>query len=195
MIHDLITNLLIAFYRITNLQVGGFDLKESAQNTQSLILNSDAVDQIQMIAGYVSIILIIFMIILFINIGRLTKNRVNLVREINPPEPAPGRALTARWQEITRHIDSIREAEWKFAIIEADKLVDDMLRKSGFVGDTMGERLMAIEKGQLLTLDGLWEAHKIRNRLAHEPNYFLRHGEAKRAMNQYEATLKELEAV
>ena len=103
----------------------------------------------------------------------------------------PATLLAARWQEIMQHIESIREGEWKFAIIEADKITDDVLKNS-FAGETMGERLMNIDKTQLLTIDGLWEAHKIRNRLAHDTNYFLRHAEAVNTIRLYEKTLKEL---
>ncbi len=70
--------------------------------------------------------------------------------------------------------------------------MDDVLRKAGFPGDMLGERLMNIQDGQLTTLDGLWEAHKIRNRLVHDTDYFLRYSEAKRAIEAYEQTLKEL---
>ena len=108
------------------------------------------------------------------------------------PEPAYGGATQSKWEEIMRHVGSDREAEWKFAIIEADKLVDDVLKTAGYPGDTMGERLMNVEKGQLLSLDGLWEAHKIRNKLAHDNNYFLRYAEARRAIQLYEITLQEL---
>ena len=73
--------------------------------------------------------------------------------------------------------------------------VDHVLKSSGYPGDTMGERLKNIDKAQIVTLDGLWEAHKIRNRLAHDLNYFLRYGEAKRAVQLYEKTLKELNAL
>lgn len=111
------------------------------------------------------------------------------------PEAASGGAIQSKWQEIMRHMDSDREAEWKFAIIEADKLINDSLRLAGYPGDTMGERLMNIEKSQLLSLEGLWEAHKIRNKLAHDVNYFLRYSEARRAIQFYENTLRELGVV
>ena len=74
-------------------------------------------------------------------------------------------------------------------------MVDDILKASGYPGDTMGERLKNIDKTQILSIDGLWEAHKIRNRLAHDTNYFLRYGEAKRAIQLYEEVLKELQAL
>lgn len=107
---------------------------------------------------------------------------------------SPG-AMTARWEEILRHLTTNVEAQWRFALIEADKLVEDILRRAGFPGDTMGERLMNIQSGQLQTIDGLWEAHKLRNRIAHDLNYFLRYTEAKRAIGQFEATLRELSAL
>ena len=59
----------------------------------------------------------------------------------------------------------------------------------------MGDRLMNIQPGQLTTLQNLWEAHKIRNRLVHDTNYFLRYTEAKRAVGLYRKTLKELQAL
>ena len=111
------------------------------------------------------------------------------------PESASGGASQSKWEEIMRHMNSDREAEWKFAIIEADKLIDDILKKSGYPGDTLGERLTNIDKSQLLSLDGIWESHKIRNKLAHDVNYFLRYAEARRAIQFYEDALRELEVV
>ena len=119
----------------------------------------------------------------------------DIANTVVPPEPVQTSALQARWNEVRDHINSTREGEWKFAVIEADKLVDDILKSAGFPGETTGERLMNIEAGQLSTLQGLWDAHKTRNRLAHDSNYFLRYAEAKRAIELFEQTLKELGAL
>lgn len=137
--------------------------------------------------------LAVYFIVLF---QKLLGVKAQMVRAmLRAPEPASGGALTSKWGEIMRHFESEKEAEWKFAIIEADKLVDDLLKSAGYPGDTTGERLMGIEKVQLLSLDGLWEAHKIRNKLAHDTNYFLRYAEARRAIQFYEKTLEELQAL
>ncbi|OGN09142.1 MAG: hypothetical protein A2998_00975 [Candidatus Staskawiczbacteria bacterium RIFCSPLOWO2_01_FULL_37_25b] len=125
----------------------------------------------------------------------LVKIKMQINKLLNPPESAKGGALNSKWEEIVRHSESTREAEWKLAIIEADTLVDDILKSANYPGDTMGERLTNIERGQLLSLDGLWEAHKIRNKLAHDVDYFLRYAEARRAITLYEAALKELDAL
>ena len=137
--------------------------------------------------------LVVFFIIKF---QQLVGIKVQLAKlALRSQEPAYGGASQSRWEEILRHVDSAKEAEWKFAIVEADKLVDDLLKSSGYIGDTMGDRLMNIEKGQIATLEGLWEAHKIRNKLVHDVNYFLRQAEARRAVQLYENTLRELGAV
>src|SRR3989344_3271533 len=138
--------------------------------------------------------LIIWVIRNFINLMKAQSAVMIQSPEISPTA-ASGGALQARREEIVRHIESTNEGEWKFAVIEADKLVDDLLKSSGYQGDTMGERLMNIDKTQIVTLDGLWDAHKTRNRLVHDSNYFLRYAEAKRAVSLYEETLKELGAL
>lgn len=142
----------------------------------------------------VSVIIGFLLVMVTIKTKRLFGTKIDLVKELLPPSSATS-GLNARWDEIQRHINSTREAEWKFAVIEADKLTDDLLKGAGFQGDTMGERLMNIQPGQLTTLQTLWEAHKIRNRLVHDANYFLRYTEAKRAVGLYEKTLKELQAL
>jgi hypothetical protein len=116
-----------------------------------------------------------------------------VVRSSGIPAPAQGGWAMARWAEIKRHMDSPKETEWRFAIIEADKLVDEVLKRAGYAGDTFGERLSNIQPGQLQSLDGLWSSHKVRNRVAHDMNYFLRYTEAKQAIAGFEATLEELE--
>lgn len=75
--------------------------------------------------------------------------------------------LTIRWSEIEK-------MEPKLAIIEADKLVDIVLRKAGVKGETMGERLRACEKLIPRSVySNMWEAHKIRNKIVHEHDFYL----------------------
>lgn len=149
--------------------------------------------------GYIATPILLALIVwVFVKFFKLAKS-INLVTQATTTEIAPiessGGALGARWKEILNHMESVNDGEWKFAVIEADKLVDDVLKSAGYQGETMGERLMSIDKTQLVTLDTLWDAHKVRNRLVHDTNYFLRYAEAKRAIHLYEETLKELGAL
>jgi hypothetical protein len=108
--------------------------------------------------------------------------------------PAQG-PMASQWQRVLVHLDSPREADWKLGVMEADKLADAALAGAGYPGASLGERLMNAAPGQLASLDGLWWAHKIRNRLAHEVNYFLRYTEARQAVTYYEQALNELEVI
>src|SRR3989344_2079440 len=74
------------------------------------------------------------------SLGTLKQELNKLDGELNPPLEAPT-AYNARWEEIKRHVSSFVEAEWKLAVIEADKFVDDVLKTAGFAGESMGERL------------------------------------------------------
>ena len=152
--------------------------------------------QVKTVAIYLSLVFGAVFFYFFIQFRKLMVQKIELMKSLlRAPEAASGGGVISRWEEIVRHFDSTKEAEWKFAIIEADKLVDDLLKQAGYPGDTMGERLMNIEQGQLLSLQGLWEAHKIRNKLAHDVNYFLRYAEARQAIKFYEEALKELQII
>ena len=191
---DTVTNTLASIYNVSEFHVGSLNLDLLFGN-----LSGPAAigifSNLKTLGGFLTLIFLFLFVINFIRTDKFLRVRASLLKTIVPPEPAKESPLGSRWEEIQRHLNSVKEAEWKFAVIEADSLVDYILRSSGYPGDTMGDRLKNIDKSQIVTLDGLWEAHKIRNRLAHDPNYFLRYGEAKRAVKLYEETLKELNAL
>ena len=139
-------------------------------------------------------------LILFIIYVKTKKRALEIQKDSDAVQPSEGRSapvpagmLRDRWNELLKHLESTHEAQWKVAVIEADKLVDGALAKAGFLGDTFGDRLSNLAPGALLSLDGIWWAHKIRNRLAHEVDYFLRYTEARQAIGYYEAALAELQ--
>lgn len=80
------------------------------------------------------------------------------------------------------------------AIIDADKLLDEALKKRGFSGKTMGERLVAAQRS-ITDNDAVWYAHKLRNRLVHEPNINLKKREAQNALGGFKQGLKDLGAL
>ena len=148
--------------------------------------------------GIFTILTIIFgaiVIVIMIKMSNLIKEEVAEIKaELKPPKEAVT-PYDNRWQEIKNHVNSFRESEWKMAVIEADKLVDDALKAAGFPGESMGERLMLIKPGQLLNLQYLWDAHKLRNLIVHDPNYQITHRQAIWAVEAFESVLRELGAL
>lgn len=190
---DLIQTTIGSIYQVSNFKIGNFAVAQILDYLPGF--GPDEIwNVVKLILITISVLFVILIVIVMIKTNRLVGTKIYMAKKFLPP-PSATSGLNARWDEIEKHINSIREAEWKFAVIEADKLVDELLKGAGFPGDTMGDRLMNIQPGQLTTLQNLWEAHKIRNRLVHDTNYFLRYTEAKRAVSLYEKTLRELQAL
>lgn len=100
-----------------------------------------------------------------------------------------------KWVKIIEKIKSGTEENIKLAIIETDGLIDNLLKEKGITGETMADRLKSISKDELRNLDNLWEAHKLRNKIAHQPHFKLDYAEAKQAFKYYQSVLKELDAL
>lgn len=98
-----------------------------------------------------------------------------------------------RWMELLARVKTSPEGVI-LAVIDADKLLDEALKKRHFKGKTMGERLVAAQRS-LSDNDGVWYAHKLRNRLVHEPGVKLKKSEAQNALQGFRQGLKDLGAI
>lgn len=98
------------------------------------------------------------------------------------------------WLEIENNINHDNNASYQFAILSADKLLDKALRESGVAGNTMGDRLKQSDK-LFQDINGVWAAHKMRNRIAHEVNGNVNKVVAKRMLTIYKNALKDLGAI
>jgi len=94
------------------------------------------------------------------------------------------------WKQIEDHFYRGDENDLKIAIIEADKLLEEALRHAGIRGMNLGERLKNLKPNQFPNLDDLWQAHRLRNQIVHEPTFKLKRDLAERALKIYEDTLK-----
>ena len=100
-------------------------------------------------------------------------------------------ALAHRWENVIRHIESANQNDWKQAILEADMILDDILTGMGYRGESVGEKLKRVVKGDFTTLDEAWEAHKVRNDIAHTPNFNLTQHDALATVNLYKKVFEE----
>lgn len=101
-----------------------------------------------------------------------------------------------KWQKVVAHANSNNPAEWRVAIIEADIMLDELLKILGYDGDGVGEMLKKVEPSDMLTLDQAWEAHKIRNRIAHSGQAFdLSERETQRVIKLFEEVFQEYQII
>ena len=101
-----------------------------------------------------------------------------------------------RWERIQELVGGMSPSEWREAIIEADIMLDDMLSKQGYVGAGVAEKLREVEPSDFTTLRDAWDAHGVRNRIAHDGSAFdLSDTLARRTVARYEAVFREFGAI
>ncbi len=82
----------------------------------------------------------------------------------------------------------------QLAVVNADKLLDAAMRDLGYRGQTMGDRLKQ-HRTSFSDLNGIWEAHKLRNRIAHETGIEVTARDTDKALAQLQRGLKDLGAL
>lgn len=97
-----------------------------------------------------------------------------------------------RWERVERLIASQSSSDWRQAIIEADIILEEMLNKMGYQGSSIGDQLKQIEQSDFITLNKAWEAHKVRNHIAHRGGDFVfPKNEAERVIGLYRQVFQE----
>jgi len=98
-----------------------------------------------------------------------------------------------QWAKISKRLEAGQEADYKLAVIEADGLLNDVLTKMGYGGETIVDRLKQIDSAILPNIDKALEVHKIRNNIVHDPDYQLTLIQANKILKVYEESLRHLE--
>ncbi len=153
-------------------------------------VNAGAIILILKITGWLISILLMWMIIVLLK----RSDAAWWVRErIHSAEFAYGKSASQRWEGIKARLQKGDEANLKLAVIEADNLIGDILKRMGLAGADIEERLRRIEVQEIKSVDKIWATRKIRNQIVHEPDFHLTQEEAEAAVGNIEEALKELE--
>lgn len=133
------------------------------------------------------IVLLVIVIGLIAVIGIATAFRAFSRPALDGLDP---KRLATMWAEIEKTSEHGLMGA-KLAVVEGDKLLDTVLRKMHFPGETMGERLkMAAYKYP--NISKVWPAHKLRNQLVHDATFEISIRQAKSAVRDFHAALKTL---
>jgi hypothetical protein len=133
----------------------------------------------------------------YFGLQKIRAEERELYNPVNIPSPATEPTITnSKWERIIELINSANPSDWRLAIIEADIMLDELLRSMSYHGDSVGDMLKSVEKSDFTTLDNAWEAHKIRNNIVHGgDNFDLNEREAKHAIALFESVFKEFKIV
>ncbi len=102
-----------------------------------------------------------------------------------------------KWQEIETLMQQGKPSAYKVAILDADKLIDYVLKARVGTDGTMVDRLKKAKSlfSNYSDYQNLWEAHKMRNRMVHEAEHEIYPVEVKKAISYFEKALRELRAI
>ncbi len=96
------------------------------------------------------------------------------------------------WKEIQKKLKS---GNIKPAILDADRILNDILKMANFTGKNLDERLELIDKAQLSNIEEIRQAHKIRNRIYSESDFVITQNEAEVIIDIYKKTFQELNLI
>lgn len=141
-----------------------------------------------------SAIFITAIVLIMLKTGWL-RTRVDRVQDVILKANMPKKQAQDSWKKVQAHFFAGDDNDLKIAIVEADKMLEEALRHAGVRGASLGDRLKNLKKGQVPNLDNLWQAHKLRNQIAHETGFKIKRDVAERALAVYEEALQNLGAL
>jgi len=97
-----------------------------------------------------------------------------------------------KWLELQRYCADRKT--WPLAVISADKLLEEALKKRGMKGKSMGERLAAAQH-DLSNNDSVWYAHNLAKKLVDKSVLRLREADVKKALVGVRQALRDLGAL
>ncbi len=104
------------------------------------------------------------------------------------------RSLKA-WKQIMERMKSEEQNQWKLAILEADHILNEILKMSGYLGSRLDDKLDLITPAQLANIDSVRNAHLMRDKIAKDPTFEITREEADEVIGIYKQTFKELNLI
>jgi len=143
---------------------------------------------IAQIVGYsLSVIFFLLIIHFILKWKHLVRQRNSKFAEhfnITKSEESPEQK---RWSGIKERFQSNNPSDWRVAILDADSMLEDLLIRLGYEGDTFAERLKSIPKEDFPWLQTAWDVHLVRNKIAHEgSNTYLNERDIQYIFRDYE---------
>ena len=100
-----------------------------------------------------------------------------------------------KWQEIESYFKRGTETEMKLAIVEADTLLNDVLKVMDYKGEDLTSKLDNINTDVLENLEDVKKYHQVSLNIVHDPIYSLRFKEAEEAFEVYREALVNIDAL
>ncbi len=105
------------------------------------------------------------------------------------------RKFTKQWEALVLRLEAGSQEEYKLALIEADNLLDEAMRRVGYAGQSLSEKLAKLSPVMLSNVKEAEEVHQMRDTIVHDPNFVLTLDQARKAMAVYEKSFQDLDLI
>lgn len=99
------------------------------------------------------------------------------------------------WLQIQKRLLSPDQNDWKLAILEADHILNEILKISGYLGARLEDKLDLITEAQLSNVDEIMNVHKIRDKISGDPSFAVTQEEAREIIDVYKKSFIELNLI
>lgn len=147
---------------------------------------------------FLSAVLVVFIMYVIFRINGIYSKQRKSLKPVQGAEDKKKeeKIKNDKWKIIEEHIESENANDWRLAILEADIVLGEMLDKLGYRGEGIGEQLKSVDKSDFTAIDDAWEAHKVRNSIAHEgASFLITEREAKRVIGLYKKVFEEFDYI
>lgn len=174
------------------LKIKSLDMLQPAQAFQLFLdfFDSTLFLILQIAGGLISVILIVSIVILIYRGGSFAIHMRHLWIAWKA-SPLPKNRMVKRWLVIKEAMGRDDPGGWRVAIIDADSMLDEVVAKLGYKGDTLEERLKNAVEYQFPSLENAWRAHQISDFLKEDSSYVLTREVAEQTIEIYRTIFTE----
>lgn len=150
---------------------------------------------IKVLLGIYVAVLFIDLILLLIQrgLGNVFREGFSVGMNIPPELTIRKKKTKVRWEAIKKRLESREEKEFKVAIIEADEMIGDLVKRMGYPGENLGEILKNVPEMQIENIAKVRIAHETKNRIVYDEKFPVSLELAKETLDCYEKFLDEFE--
>ena len=145
---------------------------------------------LQILGGMLSLIFVAGVIIL-IQRGGAFERHIQHLRISWNASSLPKRKMAKRWLAIKELMKQDSPNAWRAAVIGADSMLDEIVKKLGYKGATLEERLQNVNAYKSPSIEDARRAHEISRFLEQDSSYPLTYGVAEKTIGIYGNILRE----
>lgn len=144
---------------------------------------------------FISVAFLICIFLVLLKTKRLRFRYFEDFEEFTKFRPYEADKIAKNWKKIIKKMDSGLESEYKLAIIEADVMLDEVLRRIGHTEEGVEAKINATTSSELKNVEEMKQARKVRNDIVYDPDYHLTLEKTRETLKVYEETFRNLNAL